>query len=187
LICDLWAALHLRVFGPNHHLSIPGQGRLRFLHRWRLLRGSTMSSPSVSPSPSSTTDSITSTPTASSGSSGGAGGAAPATATLLFGFLVVFAALFAAFLFLAFFWKIQQRRQTAFLPEFDDNRGSNRGVPKLWEMWIRDEPREKEWNWENTTTAVSFCAVQPTMRRFFPPPIPLFGGVASSNPTPIPV
>ena len=175
----------MRVFGPNHHLSIPGQGRLRFLHRWRLLRGFTMSSPSVSPSPSSTTDSITSTPTASSGSSGGAGGAAPATATLLFGFLVVFAALFAAFLFLAFFWKIQQHRQTAFLPEFDDNRGSNRGVPKLWEMWIRDELREKEWNWENITTAVSFCAVQPTMRRFFPPPIPLFGGVAT--PAPIPV
>jgi hypothetical protein len=109
-----------------------------------------MSSPSISPSPSSTTDSITSTPTASSG----AGSGAPATATLLFGFLVIFAALFAAFLFLAFFWKIQQRRQTAFLPEFDDGRGSNRGVPKLWDMWVRDEPSdEKEWNWETTTTS----------------------------------
>jgi hypothetical protein len=119
-----------------------------------------MSSPSISPGPSSTTDSITSTPTASD-SSGAGGGGAPATATLLFGFLVIFAALFAAFLFLAFFWKIQQRRQTAFLPEFDDVRGSNRGVPKLWEVWVRDEPSEKEWNWENTTTTVSFlcCAV----------------------------
>jgi hypothetical protein len=114
-----------------------------------------MSSPSISPSSSSTTDSITPTPTSSSGPGGGA----PATATLLFGFLVIFAALFAAFLLLAFFWKIQQRRQTAFLPEFDDIRGSNRGVPKLWEVWIRDEASEKEWNWENATT-VSFCVVQ---------------------------
>lgn len=124
-----------------------------------------MSSPSVSPSPSSTTDSTTST---SSGSSGGGG--APATATLLFGFLVIFAALFAAFLFLAFFWKIQQRRQTAFLPEFDDGRGSNRGVPKLWDMWVRDEPSdEKEWNWETTTTTVSFCAVRFLPRRHHTP------------------
>jgi hypothetical protein len=148
-----------------------------------------MSSPSISPSPSSATDSITSTPTASGSS--GAGSGAPATATLLFGFLVIFAALFAAFLFLALFWKIQQRRQTAFLPEFDDIRGSNRGVPKLWEVWVRDEPREKEWNGENATTTVSFCAVccaipryhlstPPTMGRFFPPPIPLFGGVANT-------
>src|SRR5258708_14647095 len=96
--------------------------------------------------------------TASSNSSGGGGG--PATATLLFGFLVIFAALFTAFIFLALFWKIQQRRQTAFLPEFDDVRGSNRGVPKLWEVWIRDEPSGKEWNWENTTTTVS-CACNP--------------------------
>lgn len=118
-----------------------------------LFRGSIMSSSSISPSSSSTTDSITSTPTTSSGS--GAGSAAPAMATLLFGFLVIFAALFAAFLFLAFFWKIQQRRQTAFLPEFDDIRDSNRGVPKLWEVWIRDEPSEKEWNWENATTPLS--------------------------------
>jgi len=58
-------------------------------------------------------------------------------------------------LLLAFFWKIQQRRQTAFLPEFDDIRGSNRGVPKLWEVWIRDEASEKEWNWENATTPLS--------------------------------
>jgi len=101
-----------------------------------------MSSPSTSPSPTSTT----SAPTASNTT--GAGG--PATATLLFGFLVIFAALFAAFLFLAFFWKIQQRRQTAFLPEFDDIRGSNRGVPKLWEVWTRIE---REWNWENTAAA----------------------------------
>ena len=118
-----------------------------------------MSSPSISPTPSSTPGSITTTPTASDSSSGAAGGGAPATATLLFGFLVIFAALFAAFLFLAFFWKVQQRRQTAFLPEFDDVRGSNRGVPKLWEMWIRDEPGEKEWNWENTAAAVSFRVI----------------------------
>ena len=142
-----------RVFGPNHS-SIPGWAEISI--GGNLIRGSTMSSPSISPSPSSTTDSITSTPTASSGTGGGA----PATATLLFGFLVIFAALFAAFLFLAFFWKFQQRRQTAFLLEFDDIRGSNRGVPKLWEVWIRDEPSEKEWNWENATTTVSFCAVQ---------------------------
>lgn len=116
-----------------------------------------MSSPSISPSASSATDSITSTPTASGSS--GAGTGAPATATLLFGFLVIFAALFAAFLFLALFWKIQQRRQTAFLPEFDDIRGSNRGVPKLWEVWVRHEPSEKEWNRENATTTVSFCVV----------------------------
>ncbi|KAF8504793.1 hypothetical protein F5888DRAFT_785467 [Russula emetica] len=109
-----------------------------------------MSSPSISPSPSSTTDSTTTTPSASGSSGAGAG--APTTATLLFGFLVIFAALFAGFLLLAFFWKIQQRRQTAFLPEFDDIRGSNRGVPKLWEVWIRDDPTEKEWNWETTTT-----------------------------------
>lgn len=114
-----------------------------------------MSSPSISPSPSSTTDSTTTTTFNSSG----AGGAAPATATLLFGFLVIFAALFAAFLFLAFFWRIQQRRQTAFLPEVDDSRGSNGGVPKLWEAWIRDKNSQKEWNWENTTT-VSFCAMR---------------------------
>ena len=133
--------------------SIPG-----LLHRWLFCsKGFIMSSPSISPSPSSTTDSTTSTSTASDSS--GAGSAAPATATLLFGFLVIFAALFAAFLFLAFFWRIQQRRQTAFLPEFDDSRGSNGGVPKLWEAWIRDKNSEKEWKWENTTT-VSFCAVQ---------------------------
>jgi len=103
----------------------------------------------------------------------------------------------AAFFFLAFFWKIQQRRQTAFLPEFDDIRGCYRGVPKLWEVWIRDELCEKEWNWENTTTTVCFClcAVQspaaispaPTM-----PPLPspspklLFGGVANLYPYPYP-
>jgi hypothetical protein len=122
-----------------------------------------MSSPSISPTSSSTTDSITSTPTASSG----AGGGAPATATLLFGFLVIFAALFAAFLFLAFFWKIQQRRQTAFFHEFDDVKGSNRGVPKLWEVWVRDKPSEKEWNWENATTTVSFCAVCCAIPRYY--------------------
>ena len=120
-----------------------------------------MSSPSISSGSSSTTGFTTPTPTASDPSgAGGGGGGAPATATLLFGFLVIFAALFAAFLFLAFFWKVQQRRQTAFLPEFDDTRGSNRGVPKLWEVWIRDEPGEKVWNGENTTTTVSFCAVK---------------------------
>src|SRR5260370_17441316 len=94
-----------------------------------------MSSPSITPSQSSTTSPSS---TASSNSSGGGGG--PATATLLFGFLVIFAALFTAFIFLALFWKIQQRRQTAFLPEFDDVGGSNRDVPKLWEVWIGDEP-----------------------------------------------
>lgn len=90
---------------------------------------------------------------------------------------------------MAFFWKIQQRRQTGFLPEFDDSRGFNRGVPKLWEVWVRDEPSEKEWNWENTTTTVSFCAAQiPRYRlhvprpRFFPPAKPLFGVVANPYP-----
>lgn len=144
-----------------------------------------MSSPSISPSPSSTAGSITSTPTASD-SSGAAGGGAPATATLLFGFLVIFAALFTGFMFLAFFWKIQQRRQTAFLPEFDDIRGSNRGVPKLWEVWIRDdEHSEKGWNWEENTTTTPLSvdvgrvlseqtASSPTSRSRRPWPCSLF-------------
>jgi hypothetical protein len=150
-----------------------------------LIRGSTMSSPSISSSPSSTTDPTTSIPTASASSGAGAG--VPTTATLLFGFLIIFSAIFAAFLFLAFFWKIQQRRQTAFLPEFDDIRGTNRGVPKLWEVWVRDESSEKERNWENTittTTTVSFCCAIPNNTVSFLLSYPLFGGVANPYPYP---
>ena len=111
-----------------------------------------MSSSSFSLSPSSTASS-TPTPTA------GSGGGAPPTATLLFSFLVIFAALLAAFLFLAFFWKIQHRRQGAFGPETDEI-GGDRGVPKLWEVWIRDEPSgENQSNWEST--CVSLCADPP--------------------------
>jgi hypothetical protein len=102
-----------------------------------------MSSSSFSPSSGSTAFS-TPAPTA------GTGSGAPATATLLFGFLVIFAALFAAFLFLVFFWKIQQRRRrTALGPEMDEIGG----VPKLWEVWIRDEASENQSNWESASVS----------------------------------
>ena len=121
-----------------------------------------MSSSSLSPSSGSIASS-TPAPTTSFGGGGGT----PATGTLLFGFLVIFAALFAAFLFLAFFWKIQQRRRSEFGPEV----GEIGRVPKLWEVWIRDEASENQSNWESACVS---C-----MR--FPLPLypqPLFGGVA---------
>ncbi|KAF8483821.1 hypothetical protein DFH94DRAFT_326553 [Russula ochroleuca] len=102
-----------------------------------------MSSSSVSPS-STATDSSSSSPTPTT-----SGGGTPATATLLFGFLVIFAALFAAFLFLALFWKFQRRRLVALPLEIGEIGGTHRGVPKLWEAWIRDEPSENQWKWES--------------------------------------
>jgi hypothetical protein len=55
----------------------------------------------------------------------------------------------AAFLFLAFFWKIQQRRRSAHWPEM----GEIGGVPKLWEVWIRDEASENQSNWESASVS----------------------------------
>jgi hypothetical protein len=115
-----------------------------------------MSSPSPSfDSGTPTSSSFTPTPTSTD-----TGGGAPATATLLFGFLVIFAALFSAFIFLLFFWKIQQRRRAEFGPDIGEIRGARGSVPKLWEVWIRDElPSENQWNWESNS--VSFRAPSP--------------------------
>jgi hypothetical protein len=81
----------------------------------------------------------------------GNSGSTPASATLLFGFLIIFVALFSAFLLLGFLWQFQRRRRAAqatLLLEFDENgRSYGDGVPKLWEVWIQDEPNH--WEWEN--------------------------------------
>jgi hypothetical protein len=132
-----------------------------------------MSSSSLPPS-STPTDSSSPIPTTSGG------GGTPPTATLLFGFLVIFAALFAGFLFLALFWKLQRRRQIALPPELGEISGTHTGVPRLWEAWIRDEPSEKQWNWESISVS---CCKSPNPRRFVLPSSthwmePLFGSVA---------
>ncbi|KAI0302394.1 hypothetical protein B0F90DRAFT_212636 [Multifurca ochricompacta] len=104
---------------------------------------SSSSSPSIS---SSSTDVPTPTPTASSGSGKDA---TPASATLLFGILVIFLALFAAFMLLGFFWHIQRRRRRDVVLQFDEENGVYRGVPKMWEVWTKDENGGSPGEWEN--------------------------------------
>lgn len=111
----------------------------------------------ATPSPITTT---AATPT-STGS-----GSTPPSATLLFGFLVIFVALFSAFLLLCFLWQYQRRRralQAGALPEFDENGRSYGygygGVPKLWEVWIQDEP--SHWEWENVRVGPTPAVIMP--------------------------
>jgi len=33
--------------------------------------------------------------------------------------------------------------------EFDESKGTYKGVPKMWEVWIQDEPSGGHWEWEN--------------------------------------
>jgi len=108
-----------------------------------------MSSIPSPPSPSPlTTQTIN--PTSTSGTTT-IGSGSPASATLLFGFLVIFVALFAAFLLLAIFWQYHRRRRAgaAIMLEFDESKGTYRGVPKMWEVWVQDEPSGDRWEWES--------------------------------------
>ena len=110
----------------------------------------------------------TSSSTATSTSTSGAGTTTttantgtPASATLLFGFLVIFVALFAAFVLLAVLWQCQRRRREAAAPqimlEFDESKGTYKGVPEMREVWIQEEPSGgRHWEWENIRVSVSF-------------------------------
>ncbi|KAI9508523.1 hypothetical protein F5148DRAFT_885550 [Russula earlei] len=105
-----------------------------------------MSSTSVSSS--TTTESPSSSPTGD----GSGKGNSPASATILFGFLVIFVALFAAFLLLSFFWRYQRsRRGGDGALESDGSRGKHdlNRVPKMWEVWIQDDPSGGRWSWES--------------------------------------
>lgn len=33
--------------------------------------------------------------------------------------------------------------------EFDESKGTYRGVPKMWEVWVQDEPGGDRWEWES--------------------------------------
>jgi len=50
-----------------------------------------------------------------------------------------------AFLLLGFFW--HHRRHSRDVLEFDEAKGAYKGVPKLWEVWVEDEPNQ--WEWES--------------------------------------
>jgi len=122
---------------------------------------STGTSPLTNPSsPTTNTSSSTATSTSTSGASAGNPTGTPASATLLFGFLVIFVALFTAFLLLAVLWQYQRRRRDAassqIMLEFDESKGTYRGVPKMWEVWIQDEPSGGHWEWENIRVGLVF-------------------------------
>jgi hypothetical protein len=63
----------------------------------------------------------------------------------LFGFLVIFVTLFTVFLLLGIYWHYRRRLHDVL--EFDEVKDAHKGVPKLWEVWVEDEPNQ--WEWEN--------------------------------------
>lgn len=40
--------------------------------------------------------------------------------------------------------------------EFDESKGTYKGVPKMWEVWIQDEPSGGHWEWENIRVSLVF-------------------------------
>ena len=41
--------------------------------------------------------------------------------------------------------------------EFDENKGTYKGVPEMREVWIQEEPSGgRHWEWENIRVSVSF-------------------------------
>jgi hypothetical protein len=52
-----------------------------------------------------------------------------------------------AFVLMGFYWNFRRRLREGMALEFDEARGTHRGVPRLWQVWIQDEP--SEWVWEN--------------------------------------
>ena len=47
--------------------------------------------------------------------------------------------------------------------EFDESKGTYKGVPEMWEVWIQDEPSgDRHWEWENIRVSVFFFFLRAT-------------------------
>jgi hypothetical protein len=73
--------------------------------------------------------------------------------------------LFTAFLLLGFFW--HHRRRSHDVLEFDEAKGSYKGVPKMWEVWVEDEPNQ--WEWESIRVSFATSPLPPFSLQPMPP------------------